>query len=74
MAQVSENDMPSTHIRITFLTRVQHEFFFFEMSSEFTFGDHSKDFTIFRFCFFFFANLADRDLTEYQITQTLTLS
>ena len=40
------------------------------MSSEFTFGDNSDDFCIFRF----FLNLVDRDLTEYQITQTLTLS
>ena len=39
------------------------------MSSEFTFGDNSDD-SIFRF----FLNLADRDLTENQITQTLTLS
>ena len=41
------------------------------MSSEFTFGDNSDEFTIFEICFL---NLADRDLTEYQITRTLTLS
>ena len=40
------------------------------MSSEFTFGDNSDEICIFRF----FLNLVDRDLTEYQITQTLTLS
>ena len=40
------------------------------MSSEFTFGDHSVKLSIFQF----FMNLVDRDLTEYQITQTLTLS
>ena len=40
------------------------------MSSEFTFGDNSDEFCIFRI----FMNLVDRDLTEYQITQTLTLS
>ena len=43
---------------------------FIDMLREFTFGDNSDDFTIFRL----FTNLADRDLTEYQITQTLTLS
>ena len=43
---------------------------FLAMSSEFTFGDNSDEFTIFRF----FLNLADHDLTEYQITQALTLS
>ena len=42
------------------------------MSSEFTFGDNPDEFCIFRF--FFFMNLVDLDLTEYQITQTLTLS
>ena len=40
------------------------------MSSEFTFGDNTLKFTIFRFL----TNLADRDLTEYPTTQTLTLS
>ena len=40
------------------------------MSSEFTFGDNSDEFSIFRF----FLNVADRDITVYQITQTLTLS
>ena len=40
------------------------------MSSEFTFGDNSDKLSIFHF----FMNLVDRDLTEYQITQTLTLS
>ena len=40
------------------------------MSSELTFGDNSDEFSIFRFSL----NLADRELTEYQITQTLTLS
>ena len=41
------------------------------MSSEFTFGDNSDKLSIF---LFFVVNLVDRDLTEYQITQTLTLS
>ena len=40
------------------------------MSSEFTFGDNSDKLSI----FLLFMNLVDRDLTEYQITQTLTLS
>ena len=40
------------------------------MSSEFTFGDNSDKSSIFKF----FMNLVDRDLTEHQITQTLTLS
>ena len=40
------------------------------MSSEFTFGDSSDEFSIFQI----FLNSVDRDLTEYQITQTLTLS
>ena len=39
------------------------------MSSEFTFGDNSDKSSI-----FFFMNLVDRDLTEHQVTQTLTLS
>ena len=43
---------------------------FSAMSSEFTFGENSDDFTIFRL----FTYLADRDLTEYQIAQTLSLS
>ena len=41
------------------------------MSSEFTFGDNSDRSRIFDF---FFKNLVDRDLTEHQTTQTLTLS
>ena len=41
------------------------------MSSEFTFGDNS-DKSI--FLKIFFMNLVDRDLTEHQITQALTLS
>ena len=41
------------------------------MSSEVTLGDNSDEFSISRF---FFMNLVDRDLTEYQVTQTLTLS
>ena len=41
------------------------------MSSEFTFGDNSDKSSIFSN---FFMNLVDRDLTEHQITQTLTLS
>ena len=41
------------------------------MSSEFTFGDNSEKLSIFRT---FFKHLVDRDLTEYQVTQTLTLS
>ena len=40
------------------------------MSSEFTFGDNSDKLSIFQI----FMNLVDRDLTDYQITQTLTLS
>ena len=35
------------------------------------FDDNSDEFTIFNI---FFMNLADRDLTECQITQTVTLS
>ena len=46
----------------------QHEFL--SMSSEFTFGDNSDTLSIFHFLM----NLVDRDLTECQITQTLTLS
>ena len=42
------------------------------MSSEFTFGDNSDKSSI--FIKIFFMNLVDRDLTEHQITQTLTLS
>ena len=41
------------------------------MSSEFTFGDNSDKLSILSL---FDRNLVDRDLTEYQITQTLTLS
>ena len=41
--------------------------FFITMSNEFTFGDNFDYFSI-------FMNLDERDLTEYQITQTLTLS
>ena len=41
------------------------------MSSEFTFGDNSDKLSIFRIVFL---NLVDRDLKEYRITQTLTLS
>ena len=40
------------------------------MSSEFTFGGNSDKSSIFKI----FMNLVDRDLTEHQITQTLTLS
>ena len=40
------------------------------MSSEFTFGDNSDKSSIFEKNM----NLVDRDLTEHQITQTLTLS
>ena len=43
---------------------------FLSTSSEFTFGDNSDKLSIFQN---FFMNLVDRDLTEYQITQTLTL-
>ena len=39
------------------------------MSRKFTFGDNSDKSSI-----FFFLNLVDRDLTEHQITQTMTLS
>ena len=42
------------------------------MSSEFTFGENSDKSSF--FFKFFFVNLVDRDLTEHQITQTLTLS
>ena len=57
--------------RITqvFWSSFQQEFS--SMSSEFTVGDNSDMSSI--FCFFF-KNLVDRDLTEYQITQSLTLS
>ena len=41
------------------------------MSSEFTFGDNSDKLNCFQISFMI---LVDRDLTEYQITQTLTLS
>ena len=41
------------------------------MLSEFTFGDNSDKSSIF---LIFLMNLVDRDLTEHQITQTLTLS
>ena len=41
------------------------------MSSEFTFGDNSDKSSIFQKKIM---NLVDRDLTEHQITQTLTLS
>ena len=44
---------------------------FIAMSSEFTFGDNSEEFT---YHFPIFLNLADSVITEYQITQTLTLS
>ena len=40
------------------------------MSSEFTFGENSDKSSFFQV----FMNLVDRDLTEHQITQTLTLS
>ena len=40
------------------------------MSSEFTFGDNSDKSSILKK----FKNLVDRDLTEHQITQTMTLS
>ena len=43
------------------------------MSSEFTFGDNSDKSSIFKKKKIFM-NLVDRDLTEHQITQTLTLS
>ena len=41
------------------------------MSSEFTFGDNSDKLSTFSI---FFKNLVDRDLAEYQVAQTLTLS
>ena len=41
------------------------------MSSEFTFGDNSDEFCTIPILFM---NLVDHALTEYQITQTLTLS
>ena len=44
--------------------------FFIAKSSEVTFGDNSDEFCIFQI----FMNLAEHDLTEYQISQTLTLS
>ena len=44
---------------------------FLQMSSEFTFGDNSDKSRYFKI---FFMNLVDRDLTEHQITPTLTLS
>ena len=55
----------------SFSSNFQQEFFL-AMSSEFTFGDNSDEFIIFRF--FLDLHLVDRDLTQYQITQTLTLS
>ena len=57
--------------RITqvFWSSFQQEFL--SKSSEFTTGDNSDKSSIFSICFM---NLVDRDLTEYQITQTLTLS
>ena len=56
--------------RITqvFWSSFQQEFL--STSSEFTFGDNSDMLSILKFLM----NLVDRDLTEYQITQTLTLS
>ena len=53
-----------------FLVKIFSTSFFITMSSESTFGDNSDEFSIFRF----FLSLADRDLAECQITQTLTLS
>ena len=41
------------------------------MSNEFTFGDNSDKSSISQKIFM---NLVDRDLTEHQITQTMTLS
>ena len=67
--QSVQTSRESAENNTSFWSSFQHEFFV-AMSSEFTFGDNSDEFTIFRF----FLNLADRDLTEYQITQTLTLS
>ena len=54
--------------RITqvFWSSFQQEFL--SISSEFTFGDNSDKSSS------FFKNLVDRDLTEYEITKTLTLS
>ena len=56
--------------RITqvFFSQVSSKSFY--QCGEFTFDDNSDEFSIFQFLF----NLVDRDLTEYQITQTLTLS
>ena len=72
--------LSSMHIfapRLVHICGEYHEFLsdfsariFIAMSSGITFRGNSDDFTIFRF----FTNLADRDLTECQITQTLTLS
>ena len=53
----------------SFCSSFQQEFL--STSSEFTFGDNSDKSSIF---YLFIKNLVDRDLTEYQITQTLTLS
>ena len=53
----------------SFLSNFQKEFL--SMSSEFTFGDNSDKSSFFKKCFM---NLVDRDLTEHQITPTLTLS
>ena len=52
----------------SFSSSFQQEFL--SISSEFTFGDNSDKSSIFEI----FLNLVDRDLTEHQITQTLTLS
>ena len=55
--------------RITQVFQSSFQQEFVSVSSEFTFGDNSDKLSIFSF----FMNLVDRDLTEYQITQTLTM-
>ena len=54
----------------SFFSQVFSKSFFLSLSSEFTFGDNSDKSSVSKNCM----NLVDRDLTEHQITQTLTLS
>ena len=65
--QTSRGEGGVRRITQVFWSSFQQEFL--SMSSELTFGDNSD-----KSSFHFFMNLVDRDLTEYQITQTLTLS
>ena len=56
--------------RITQVFKSSFQQEFYQCQVNFTFGDNSDMLSIFQICM----NLVDRDLTEYQITQTLTLS